>query len=222
MTQHIEAEAQRLREIAEEYQRKGYRVIVYPRNGDVPSFLQGHQLDLIAKGKGGNVVVEVARSGDYASAQKSGELARAISARKNWRFELVVVANPAHIPIGRPEDYARPLTPQESSKILEQAIELVEHGQREAAFLLAWSAVEAILRELVEKEGLGIKDPTPMEMLKTLYAHGVIAQRDYEALLARMKLRNALAHGYRTPLNNAHLSGLLKTARRIASRAKAA
>jgi hypothetical protein len=222
MTQHIEAEAQRLREIAQEYQRRGYKVIVYPRDGDIPKFLHGQQLDLIAKGKGENIVVEVARSGDNASAAKSGALAQAISARKNWRFELVVVPNPAYDPIENPRNYTRPLNSQETSTILTQAIELLERGNREAAFLLAWSAVEAILRELMEREGLVIKRGVPGEMLKSLYAHGVINKRDYDLLAARMKLRNALSHGYRAPLSKADLSGLLSAARRIASRAKAA
>ena len=52
-----------LRRIATEYENEGYSVVLRPKGKDVPAFLDGYTLDLIATRIDENVVVAVRRIG---------------------------------------------------------------------------------------------------------------------------------------------------------------
>jgi len=58
MTVH-ELEQAKLSEIAAEYRSKGYSVGVRPRPEELPAFLSGYKIDLVAESPRDNVVVEV-------------------------------------------------------------------------------------------------------------------------------------------------------------------
>jgi Holliday junction resolvase len=52
-------EKKRLNSVAREYRKQGCKVLLYPGETDLPSFLSGFQPDLIAYSDEENVVVEV-------------------------------------------------------------------------------------------------------------------------------------------------------------------
>ena len=51
--------AQKVREVAAEYEAQGYKVLVEPSPAKLPEFLEGFHPDLIAQGPNESVVVEV-------------------------------------------------------------------------------------------------------------------------------------------------------------------
>lgn len=67
--------------------------------------------------------------------------------------------------------------------------------------LLAWSAAEAGLRLLGQREELDVIRANPTHLIKVLVMEGVISRVDYEFLMDAMKTRTALAHGSRVAEN---------------------
>ena len=132
---------------AEEYRDKGYEVLF-----DAPlDFLPGFRADLLVR-RGDEVrVIEVKSRQSLAADPKISELARLIDSKPGWRFELLLVSEPEKL--DSPEG-ARSF---ESGKILqriEEAEKSLQTRLPEAAFLLAWSASEAVIRELLTAQGV--------------------------------------------------------------------
>jgi uncharacterized protein YutE (UPF0331/DUF86 family) len=86
-----------------------------------------------------------------------------------------------------------------------------------AAFLIAWSAAEALLRRVAFKNGLDTAGYSPAALYKELYSIGVISRKAYEVFAAAVQARNTLVHGFRiseTALRNT-IETLLTTAERL-------
>jgi uncharacterized protein YutE (UPF0331/DUF86 family) len=121
-------------------------------------------------------------------------LARLLHAKPGWSFELVVVGEKKELDI--PEGTC-PLTKEEILQRLESAKKLLSSGDLEAALLLAWSIIEAVVRRLIEEEGIALDHLAPPYVLKQAVTNGVISREDYNLLMYVLKYRNALAHGFK-------------------------
>lgn len=62
--------------------------------------------------------------------------------------------------------------------------------------MLAWSAVEAILRRSAQSAARELERQSSARDLKHLYSLGHIEPGTYEKLLLLMQFRNAVAHGF--------------------------
>ena len=89
-----ESELDRLERIADDYRTQGYDVKLHPRPGDLPGFLAGFEPDVIAFGKGENIVVEVKRRGDLTDTPNVLALEVALRDQPGWRFELIIDGPP--------------------------------------------------------------------------------------------------------------------------------
>lgn len=187
-----ELEEARLRELVAEMEAKGYRVIVRPADAALPAALKGMQPDLLAVAPGDNVVFEI-RSGSELRSPEIVRLARAVESIPNWRFELVAV-NPQSAPDVPLEGELA--SPEQIDRFLTSARALIEQGQLEAAALLAWSALEAVLRRWATEEDLDLQREGTSKLLKQLYSLGRLDPPIYSKLLRLMEFRNSVAHGY--------------------------
>lgn len=190
-----EQELQRLEEIAQEYIDKGYRVLFQPQADQRPDFLKPFQPDLIVSKGDEYIVVEVKSRGQLGEETQVKNLARAVREKHNWKFELVLLGPENALSVGQ----ALPLTPEEIRQTIEEARRLLENKSLEAALLVAWSAAEAALRTLAEQEDIGARQAVPAYLLKQMAAEGVISQQVYHALMDILKIRQAVAHGFKTP-----------------------
>ena len=131
---------------AEEYRGKGYEVVF-----EAPlDFLPGFSADLLVR-KGDDVrVIEVKSRSSLAADPKISELARLIDAKPGWSFELVLVSEPEKL--DSPEG-ARSFESERILQRIEEAEKSLQAKLPEAAFLLAWSASEAVIRELPHSAG---------------------------------------------------------------------
>ena len=198
------------RKTAEEYRSKGYEVLF-----EAPlDFLLGFSADLLVR-KGDEVrVIEVKSRPSLAADPKISELARLIDSKPGWSFELVLVSEPEKL--DSPEG-ARSF---ESGKILqriEEAEKSLQAGSPEAAFLLAWSASEAVIREFLTAQGVSNTSITsPGYVLDQGVFHGVISRDDYDTLTRMGKYRNAIVHGFGTDdFSDELVTDLIETTRRI-------
>lgn len=182
----------KIEELAAEYQRKGYSVRVRPSALELPEFLGEFAPDLVAESPKGNVVVEV-EVASAIDATKMARLAEVLEAHKNWRFEVVFVSQPVAAEIPSEEN----LAPEEQvNRLLTSAEALFANGEVEAAAMLAWSAVEAILRRNAQSAAPELERQSSARVLKHLYSLGRIEHDTYEKLLLLMQFRNAVAHGF--------------------------
>jgi uncharacterized protein YutE (UPF0331/DUF86 family) len=187
-----ELESTKLEQIASEYRRKGYEVVVRPLAPDLPRFLAHFQPDLIARSQRDSVVVEVKSSPDLVS-DAIVAMAEAVEAQPAWRFEIAVVNPP--MPEELPADGE--LVPHARAQVLlRQAMDLSREKRYEAAAIVAWSAAEAIFRRLARANGVESERKSSGTVLKQLYALGLISADQYETFERTMRFRNAFAHGY--------------------------
>jgi hypothetical protein len=197
MSQSVEQlERTRLREIAREYEKNGYRVVVEPHGPDLPTFLADFRPDLIAFGKDETVVIEIESRATLTDSPSLVALTDAIAARPGWRFELVVT-NSRNAAIAG--DRAQRLDPQEIEDRLATAETVLNNDQVDSAFILVWSAVEASLHLLAERHEVDLRDISSAFLMKQLLTLGIIAREDYEALQDGLQLRNLLLQGFRVP-----------------------
>jgi REase_AHJR-like protein len=206
-------ERQRARAIAEEYRSRGYAVIEEPSPDQLPEFLSGYTPDLLIRKGNEAVVVEVKSRSSLAKDPRVRDLARLLQAKPNWRFELVVLGEEGNL--SSPEG-TRPFEREDILRNIEAAERLLDSGFSEAALLLAWPTLEAILRLLTGEEGLLLDRLTPLNILKQAVINGVISRDDYSFLMNVMKYRNALAHGFKTiEFDSALVKDLINTTKRL-------
>ncbi len=189
MAQTTAAEYQYARHIADRYRSQGYHVAF-----DEPlEVLPGYRADVVAR-RGSEVkVIEVRMRSALASSSQLDLLAQAIENRPGWSFELVLVAEPDRL---EPPAGAKPYDASALRSRVEQAESMLESGQAEAAFLLAWSSCEAALRLLAaEQDAAGDELASTRQMLGQAASLGDISEGEYRELLQLQQTRNALVHG---------------------------
>jgi uncharacterized protein YutE (UPF0331/DUF86 family) len=209
-----EREEEAIRAIAARYQSRGYNVVVRPGPELLPEPLKGTRPDLLAGNSTENVVIEVKSKASLPRPTEPKRIAQSVATLPGWRFELVVV-NPelqSSVP-ARGET----LSLEQIHERLDEAKTLVSSSHFIAAFVIAWSAAEAVLRQIASKNGLDTAGYSPAALYKELYSAGIITRRAYETLAEAVEARNSLVHGFKVsevPLK-AKLQSLIGTVDRL-------
>jgi hypothetical protein len=182
----------KVRAIADDFERRGYRVSIHPVPSRLPEFLRSHRPDILAEGADESVVVEVGLSERAPEADRWRELAELLRGQPGWRLELVVQGDPEGPP-------STPLDRSEIEERLRDGRDLLEQDRIDAALLLSWSATEAALRLLSDVQRLESPDLRPATIISRLYSDGLLDRADYDVLMRCMRSRNAAVHGFREP-----------------------
>ena len=173
-----------------EYRSRGYEV---EENCEL-DFLPGFHVDLVARKDDEVRVIEVKSRTSLALTPKLNELAEILYSKPGWSYDLLLVGEPEKLDS---PDGARSFAVEEIRQRLAEAEKALGHGLGEAAFLLVWSAFEAVVRELIAAEGVSITRVTQSGyVLDQAVYHGVISREDYDYLADMRKYRNAIAHGF--------------------------
>jgi uncharacterized protein YutE (UPF0331/DUF86 family) len=188
----IELEQQKIDELAAQYRREGYAVRLHPAGPELPEFLRPFEPDLIATSPRDNVVVAVKPSAAM-NADEITRLAKAVEQQSGWRLDVVFVSQPVAAEIPAEEQLA---PDAQVSRLLSSAEALFTKGEIEAAAMLAWSAVETILRRSAQSAAPEMERQSSARLLKHLYSLGRIEHTTYEKLFLLMQFRNAVAHGF--------------------------
>ena len=189
-TESMSRQDKRLREVAEAYRERGYRVTIEPSASQLPAFLRPFRPDAIAESSDESVVIEI-RSAKAASEDDDwARLAEVVRQQPGWRLELVLGT---HLNREFPETIERP----EIEARLEEGLRLSEANMLDAALLITWSATEAALRLACRKQRVDLPDTRPATTIGKLYMEGLISREQYDQLLRCMRLRDAVAHGLR-------------------------
>jgi REase_AHJR-like len=177
-----------LEKVAEEYRQEGYDVLVAPTGEQLPEFLADRGVDLLARRGDEHVAVQVKRRDELYDLVP---LPDRVSPPAGWRFDLVVYPRPVEeVPRNGNEPAAG-----YAVTLIDEAEQLVTVGTLRAAFLVAWSAAEAAMRENGRRERLCAETDPPRFVVKTLYANGILSREEYDRLQRLYELRNRLVHG---------------------------
>jgi uncharacterized protein YutE (UPF0331/DUF86 family) len=175
----LEGEVRRL-------EAEGYDVFLQPRPPQTPKFLGSFVPDIIATGKGKNLIVEVKRSGTSGDSALAA-IAEEVKKHANWELRVIVV---------NPTSTASKL-PLQSHQAVQAAIEEIEQlrgaGALRSAFLLAWATLEAEARRLVMGQ-LG-RPQTPARVVQVLGQEGYLTPDEADAIRKLAETRNRLIHG---------------------------
>lgn len=182
------------REVAREYRKRGYEVLMKPTPDQLPAFLAPFQIDILARNAEENVVIEVRTQGSLTNAPELDAIAKVLQDKPAWRFELVV-SNPRDRAAVYFKD-ATSINPADIVARLNEARDLSEQEHGEAALLLAWSATEALLRYIADAESIQVKAHDPAQVVKSLFVYGVLDKEQYQALQDALHTRNMVAHGF--------------------------
>lgn len=176
---------ERVSELIGEYESKGFFVEQQPRLKAFGAYTP----DFVATRGAEKIVVEV----KYSSGSREDDLRRAdqlaqyaeIASKQGWQFEVVVIGP------------KRPQKPMPENKVelrFTEAEKLLKNKHIEAALLIAWSALEAVLRRYAEKKR-HTGPSQPASLIKNLYAEGLISEQAFRVLQRANIARGRLAHG---------------------------
>ena len=195
----------KIQEIANDYETRGYRVLIEPAPTALPAFLANFHPDIVAYGPEDSIVVEVKVGTRTAASERYRDLAETIQQHPGWRFSLVVV-DP------RSDDVAPPTRPLlDREKIVErlkEAEDLLQRGVKEAGFVLLWVSIEALLRHIASREGLPLERVPSSTLLKELFSLGLLSRNGLDIASRAFSVRNSLVHGFEAPELDAILGEL--------------
>jgi hypothetical protein len=188
---------QSIERIASRYQDEGFHVSVQPQGDQIPQFLAGFHLDMIATRGNEGVVVEVKTNRiDLSSDPDVARLAEIVNAQPGWRLDLVVLQAESHVEkaaqeAGEPSD-------EQLDQILKTADELADKGYANYACVVAWAGLEAAMRRVRDEVELYGRT-TATELMRTMYSNGFLSREQFDRLRESYKLRTQTVHGLVPP-----------------------
>lgn len=188
------SEAAKVAELTRSYEAQGFAVKTQPAASDIPFDLGGYRPDLLVEKEGQHLIVEVKKVGVPLSVDRLQTLASTIRQHTGWRF-LLVPADEEFL--GQPMSSAGELV---SWPAVAERVKRIEHllniGETDAAFLMLWSTLEAMLRRHAEQIALPIERLPASALLNYLYSEGELTYEQFQQALAALKVRNRLVHGF--------------------------
>lgn len=183
-----EAELTLLDNLRTQYEAKGYTFEVAPAPQGLPAFLKSYVPDAIARKPGENVAIEVRKSRSGVSESTLQQIRSRFEGQPDWTFAVAYAA----------EDPLKALAIKAAAvpairRQLDDVRTLSDQGQSRAAFLLAWSLLEATLLNIEAEEKA--RPRTPASVLQALAMLGRIEPETERRLRPMILLRNAIVHG---------------------------
>lgn len=188
MQSRFEVDEKPIDRLRSRYLEQGFNFIVNPRSDDLPSFFGGYRPDAVALKPGQNVAIQFMRHRIDSPARSMDEIRRLFVGHADWR--LVV----SHGELDPLMSDALPAASEASIRSqLTELRELGRQGQNRAAFVLAWSLLEAAFHRLDED---GSRRPRkPGTVLESLARLGYLAPELETRLRSLVLLRNRIVHG---------------------------
>ena len=181
--------------VAEKYRKQGFRVTLDPPADQMPKVLEDASIRFIAAKEKQTVAVQIVRRDELADLLDVNRLADQLRAESGWQLESIL--SPSNGVWDRLRHH-----PDFDQSQIEDAMEEVElaldAGLERAAFLLAWAALEASMRDLARRADVLSEREPPMAVLESLCTMGLISREDFFQFTDSHELRFALEHGIST------------------------
>jgi hypothetical protein len=193
-TQQNSRELKRVNELASDYKKKGYRVVLPRSTDELPAFLRntGYLPDLLATSNEESFVIEVKSSQSTRELSQLSAVSDLVNSQDKWKFVLVLTNPRKAEEVSGGSD----LSMERVRQYLEKSTMVQEHdGQAstDAAFLFAWVAVETSLRLLYRSES-DESTASALTLIRNAVMDGRLERRNAQLLGDLMKVRSSLLH----------------------------
>jgi len=196
-----------LERIKAELVAEGYEVILKPNKLAVPPFLGSFSPDALAYGRGKNVVIEVASQSPHTE-KRLRHLRELVARDPSWELRLIWTSR-GNTPRSLPEADLEAI-----NATLDEIERTLSYKEARAAFLLAWSCLEAVARRCIPDAFA--KPQTPGRIVERLAAEGMITPSEAATLRELSTRRNRLLHGdLRTEVRRKYVGDMLSILRRL-------
>ena len=200
MNPHQSRHEKEVATLAAAYEKQGYTVHLRPDVAQIPADLNGYHPDLLAEKADEHLLVMAKSSRDQMpiSISRLQSLVENVKRVPGWKFLLVNYS----------PDYEAasliqaPLSWSDINSRVDLAKQLRESGEAEAAILLFWPALEALLRRHAESVDLPLESLSVVALLDYLYSDADLSYEHFEQAKRLLTGRNQLAHGFPLPEAN--------------------
>ncbi|MBY6138817.1 hypothetical protein KUV26_05145 [Leisingera daeponensis] len=178
-----ELEKEALDQIRKEYESQEYEVFLEPYRYKFDTYIP----DLIAK-KGDEVIAVEVKTKRFPSVEKHlEELRRKLLDEKGWTL-IVRYLDEMALPLG-----PRTQSNQEIDGAIQEVKKSCNLGNKRAAFLLSWAALEAAARRV--PGNFFARPQSPGRIVTVLAEHGIVLPSEARELRGLIEKRNSLIHG---------------------------
>jgi len=183
-----EAEVRFLESVRPRYEADGFTFTISPERSDLPDFLGSYVPDAVARKGGISIAIEVKRNQSPAAEMSLRKIRSLFDGHDDWRFNVMFMGNDALLSGAIPS-----MEPAEIRKRMKEVVALADSGHRQAAFVLAWSLLEAVLNSQ-SKDEAG-RPRAVGTVIQSLAMDGFIEPETERRLRGLVDLRNRLVHG---------------------------
>jgi hypothetical protein len=184
----LDSEREALDALRARYESEGFTFIAEPGADQLPDFMAGYRPDALARKPGQNVAIEIKHRQSAATERRLQDIRRLFDGHKDWRFHVFFSGD------NQPRPLTIPVASEEAILGRGDALRsLVAAGHRQAAFVMAWSLLEAALQR-VDKDS-GDRPRTLGTILQILTMNGHIGGDTERRLRKLIDLRNRIVHG---------------------------
>jgi uncharacterized protein YutE (UPF0331/DUF86 family) len=183
-----EAEVEFLESLRPRYEAEGFSFTVEPDRSELPDFMIDYTPDAVARKPGQNVAIELKRHQSPSTQRALQDIRRLFDGRPDWQLHVV------YMNTGPLQSITIPSASPEAIRMqLNEVLKLSEEGHYRAAFVIAWSLLEAALQS-VDDADVG-KPRMPGTVVQALAMNGSISTETEARLRALIQLRNRIVHG---------------------------
>ncbi|WP_186417068.1 hypothetical protein [Bosea sp. CS1GBMeth4] len=191
MAAHAQAslqESEFLESLRSRYEQQGFSFKIHPASNDLPAFLGSYRPDAIAQKPGVNVAIEVKSQNSTTIQESLQRIRKLFDGHPDWRFDVVFMGASQVQRIA-----IRPGSPSKLRARIDEVNKMTSQGQHRAAFVMAWSLLEAALHSKAPETAN--KPLTPGTVLQTLAMNGYIEPQLERRVRSLIDLRNRIVHG---------------------------
>jgi hypothetical protein len=183
-----EAEAEFLERMRSRYEAEGYSFTVAPDRSALPDFLTGYRPDAVARKPGQNIAIELRRHQAQPAERSVQDIRRLFEGHPDWQLHV------AYTNAGPLQSITIPTASPETIRAqLKEVRNLSAQGHHRAAFVMAWSLLEAALQSVDDAEAS--RPRMPGTVVQALSMNGFISSETEQHLRALIQLRNRIVHG---------------------------
>lgn len=212
----------RLKELVSGYQSRGYQVVTRPLPADLPDFAKDFKVEFIAR-RGDEKVFVVAKANRSALEADEDVLryAETIEQQSGWRLDLAILESEQQ-PDAEVVNASEP-SDEDVRQSLKDVEQILRSGFVREAMISAWGALEAAMRKRLQTDGQkSVRESSPRTMLNELYSNGILETSEFRHLEGLFHARNAIVHGFTTPIVPGGVEFLIRTTRTLLDESLAA
>ena len=183
-----DSEARLLEGLRAYYEGEGFTFKIAPEARELPDFLGSYVPDALAQKPGLNIAIEVKPRNLPAAQHSLQKIRRLFEGHPDWQFNVVSMgADPL-------QRVTIPSAPPEMIRArIDEVRDLNNEGHHRAAFVMAWSLLEAALHSVGGETSA--KPRTPGTIVQTLAMNGYIDPELERRIRSLIDLRNRIVHG---------------------------